>query len=108
MTRDLLRRAAGEVEAAREAIPEPEARDRLEALSDQLRAQAERGTTPALGALDRVHVKLGEIQRQTGQATATEAIERAREDILAFLETLDDRGMKQHGESRNDDANGSI
>ncbi len=97
MTRNLLTDAADEVDTAKEATPDPEARNRLETLGTQLRSQANRNATPALGALDRIHVKLRNIEGQTDEPAVTEAIERAREDILAFLETLDDRGMKQHG-----------
>jgi len=101
MTRDILTDAADEVDTAKEAISDPEARDRLETLANQLRSQASREATPALGALDRIHVKLRDIEGQTDTTTVTEAIEHAREDILAFLETLDDRGMKQHGWTEN-------
>jgi hypothetical protein len=107
MARELLTNAADEVDTAKEAIPDPEARDRLETLVNRLRSQADREATPALGVLDRIHVKLRDIERQTDETTVTEAIERAREDVLAFLETLDDRGMKQHGWTENEGANGS-
>ena len=101
MLRRLLTEAAGEVDRAGEAVPDPEARDRLELLADQLRSQAGREATPALGVLDRIHAKLRDVERETTETTATETIARAREDILAFLGTLDDRGRTQHGWSRN-------
>lgn len=105
MARNLLNHAAGEVDAASEAVTDPDTRDRLAGLADQLRSQAEREATPALGALDRIHTKLREIQHYTGEPSASEALENAQDDILSFLETLDDRGMKQHGESQNADEN---
>ncbi|MEF8840634.1 MAG: hypothetical protein V5A62_03285 [Haloarculaceae archaeon] len=54
MTRDLLHRAADEMDVGRNRLTDAEARDRLGTLSDPLRSQAERNATPALGALDRV------------------------------------------------------
>lgn len=107
MAHELLTRAADAVDAAGAATTDTAASDRLRTLADQLRAQAERDTTPALGALDRVLVKLREIEGLTDEPTTGEAIERARQDVLAFLGTLDDRGMKQHGGGRNADADGS-
>jgi hypothetical protein len=94
-SRDLLTAAADEVGTASGAVPDSELRERLEVLAGQLRSQAEREVTPALGVLDRVQTKLRGIQRQTNDATATAAIERARDDIPAFLDTLDDREMKR-------------
>lgn len=96
MARKSLVEAAEEVNSAREATSDPDVGDRLDALSDQLRAQADRDAPPALGVLDRIHVKLREIEQQTDEATVTESIERARQELLTFLGTLDDRGMKQH------------
>jgi ectoine hydroxylase-related dioxygenase (phytanoyl-CoA dioxygenase family) len=108
MTTDLLYRAADQVDAAREATTDTEVSDRLQTLANQLRSQAGRDATPALGTLDRIHAKLREIEAQTDETASRAAIERARDDILAFLQTLDDRGMKQHGSSQNPDANGSV
>lgn len=100
MTRDLLTHAAEEVDTAKRAVGNQDLGDRLDTLADQLRSQADRTATPALGTLDRVHAKLREIEHQTDDTTVTEALERARQDILSFLDTLDDRGMKQHGWSQ--------
>jgi hypothetical protein len=94
-SRDLLTAVADEVETASGVVPDSEVRERPEVLAGQLRSQAEREVTPALGVLDRVQTKLRGIQRQTNDATATAAIERARDDIPAFLDTLDDREMKR-------------
>lgn len=97
MSRNLLKSAANEVDTAKEATSHTETSDRLETLANKLRSQAERDSTPALGTLDRVHTKLRRIEDQTDDATIRETIESAREDIMDFLETLDDRGMQQHG-----------
>lgn len=107
MARDVLHHAAGEVDAASEAVTDPDTRDRLAGLADQLRSQAEREATPALGALDRIHTKLREIKHDADEPPASDALENAQDDILSFLETLDDRGMKQHGESQNANENKS-
>jgi len=56
---------------------------------------------PALGGLGRSHLKLRDIEGQTDEPTVTEASERAREDILAFLELPDGWGMKQYGRAEN-------
>jgi len=101
MTRDFLRQAADAVEAGQDGVADTEARERLERLSDQLRSQAERSTTPALGALDRIQRALREVAAETDDETVADHLETARERILSFLETLDDRGMRQHGEGRN-------
>jgi hypothetical protein len=106
MTRDLLHRAADEVDAGRNRSTDAEARDRLGTLSDQLRSQAERDTTPALGVLDRIQHALREISAETDDETIGDHLGTARERILSFLETLDDRGMRQHGGDRNGRSNG--
>lgn len=105
MARDLLHHAADEVETAREDMPDTDTSNRLEVLTDQLRSQADRESTPALGALDRIHTKLRTIEAQASEPTVSEALSRACEHILSFLETLDDRGMKQHGRPRNAETN---
>lgn len=79
MARNLLADAADEVNTAKEAVSDPDARDRLEVLADRLQSQADRKTTPAFGVLDRIHAELREIERQTDDPIATGAIERARE-----------------------------
>lgn len=96
MTRDLLRQAAEKVDAAGADVAGAETSDRLAVLADRLRSQAEREATPALGVLDRVHAKLREIETETDEPAVGETLESAREDVMSFLETLDDRGMKQH------------
>lgn len=96
MARDSLRRAAQELEAAGEAA-DPATSDRLSALAGQLRSQADREATPALGALARVDAKLREIASRTDDGAVEASVERARERVLSFLGTLDDRGMEQHG-----------
>jgi predicted RNase H-like nuclease (RuvC/YqgF family) len=96
MSRDLLMRAVDAVETARDATTSSDKRERLEQLGSQLQAQADRDATPALGALDRVQTKLREIENGTDEETVTDALAEAREHILSFLGTLDDRGMKQH------------
>ena len=100
MTRNLLREAADEVDATRETVSETAARDRLASLADQLRSQADRNTTPALGALDRVQHALHEIAVDTDDDTVRRRLEDVREQIFAFLATLEDRGMTQHGANR--------
>ncbi|WP_425433274.1 DUF7553 family protein [Haloarcula nitratireducens] len=97
MTRDTLYHAAREVDTARESASEMETSDRLAVLADQLRSQADRKATPALGTLDRIHTKLRTIETEANEPAVSEALEQARRHILSFLETLDDRGMKQHG-----------
>lgn len=105
MARDLLYQAAAEVDTAREGMSDTDTADRLEGLAAQLRSQADRETTPALGVLDRIHTKLRTIETQADEPSVSEALERAREHILSFLDTLDDRGMTQHGGSRNAETN---
>jgi hypothetical protein len=97
MTRDLLTDAADEVAAAKRATTDPAVSDRLETLAGRLRSQAERETTPALGVLDRVGTKLRDIEADTDDPTVGDSLARARANILSFLDTLDDRGMAQHG-----------
>jgi len=106
MSRNLLHRAADEVEAARADATDPDATDRLGTLGDHLRSQAERDATPALGALDRIQHGLGEVAEETDDEAVTDRLDGARERILSFLGTLDDRGMKQHGWSENTGTNG--
>lgn len=106
MSRDLLTEAVDEVETAKETVRDSGVRDRLETLAGQLQSQARRETTPALGALDRIRTKLGEIGDQTDETAVAEPLERARDDILSFLETLDDRGMSQHGGRQHGDEDG--
>lgn len=96
MSRDLLLQAVDSVETARDAATSSDKQERLEQLGSQLQAQADRDATPALGALDRIQTKLREIENDTDEETVTEALAEAREHILSFLGTLDDRGMKQH------------
>lgn len=96
MSQELLFRALEAVETARESATSSEMRERLDKLASHLESQAERETTPALGTLDRVQTKLGEIEADTDAQTVADALEEARENILSFLGTLDDRGMKQH------------
>lgn len=96
MSRDLLVQAVNAVETARDATSSSGKRERLEQLGSQLQSQADRDATPALGALDRVQTKLREIENDTDEETVTDALAEAREHILSFLGTLDDRGMKQH------------
>ncbi len=107
MTRDLLHQAADEVETGRDEAADTDASDRLGTLSDQLRSQAERNTTPALGALDRIQQALREVAAETDDETVGDHLETAQGRILSFLETLDDRGMRQHGGDRNARSNGS-
>lgn len=105
MTYDLLYHAAEEVDTAGKNVSDTDTSDRLESLADQLRSQGDRETTPALGTLARIHTKLRTIETEADEPTVSEALERARKHILSFLETLDDRGMKQHGGSRNAETN---
>lgn len=106
MSRALLHQAADEVDTGERKITDTEASDRLRTLADQLRSQAERNTTPALGVLDRIQHALREIAAETDDETVSDCLETARERIFSFLETLDDRGMKQHGWSQNAKSNG--
>lgn len=101
MSRDLLYDAIEEVEATREALPDGEVSDRLETLSSRLESQAERDATPALGTLDRIQNGLEEVASEADDEAVTDRLETARERIFSFLETLEDRGMKQHGWSQN-------
>lgn len=105
MTHDLLYQAAEAVDTAGEEVSDTDTSDRLGSLADQLRSQADRETTPALGVLDRIHTKLRAIETEADEPTVSEALERARNHVLSFLETLDDRGMKQHGGRRNAEPN---
>lgn len=106
MSRTLLHQAADEVATGGREITDTEASDRLRTLADQLRSQAERNATPALGALDRIQYALHEIAAETDDETVSDRLETARGRIFSFLETLDDRGMKQHGWSENAKPNG--
>lgn len=96
MSRDLLVQAVDAVKTARDATTSSDKRERLEQLGSQLQAQVDRDATPALGALDRIQTKLREIENDTDEETVTDGLAEAREHILSFLGTLDDRGMKQH------------
>lgn len=96
MSRDALVKAIEAVETARDATEDPARRERLEQLAAHLQTQADRDATPALGTLDRVQTKLRNIHADTEEGTVADALEEAREHILSFLATLDDRGMKQH------------
>lgn len=96
MSRDALVEAIDAVETAGEAAPDTEVEERLDQLKSHLETQATRDGTPALGTLDRVQTKLREITEETSDSTVAESLEEAREYILSFLETLDDRGMQQH------------
>jgi hypothetical protein len=96
MPRDLLERAHDAVETARDATASSDRQDRLGQLATHLRSQIHREATPALGTLDRVQTKLREIKDDTDEESVVDAVADAREHILSFLGTLDDRGMKQH------------
>ncbi len=96
MSRDLLFQAIDAVDTARDVTADDEIDDRLNQLNSYLESQATRDATPALGTLDRVLVKLREIEDEMNEPTGAEALADARDHILSFLETLDDRGMKQH------------
>lgn len=106
MSRDLLHHAADKMDAAREEVIDSETSDRLRLLADQVRSQAERDATPALGTLDRIQHALREIATETDDETVRDHLETARERIFSFLGTLDDRGMKQHGSNQNAQPNG--
>lgn len=102
----MLVQAVEAIERARDSTPNPERRERLDRFSSRLQSQAEREATPALGTLDRIHTKLGNIEAETDDQTVTDSLTQAREHVLSFLGTLEDRGMKQHREgttSVNDD-----
>lgn len=92
----MLVQAAEAVERGAETTSDTDTEDRLTQLTSRLRSQANRDATPALGTLDRVLTKLREIEDETSDPTVTESLEEAQEQILSFLATLDDRGMKQH------------
>lgn len=96
MSRDRLVRAINAVGTAREATTDGETGDRLAQLESHLESQANRDTTPALGTLDRVQTKLHEIEDEASDPTVEGSLADARQHILSFLGTLDDRGMKQH------------
>ncbi|QIO25141.1 hypothetical protein [Haloarcula sp. JP-L23] len=96
MSRDDLMRAVKAVEAASDAVADPAVRERLDQLAEHLRLQAERDGTPALGALDRIQYALHDIATHTNDSVTTQ-VEHSRDLIFDFLETLDDRGMTQHG-----------
>jgi len=96
MSPDHLVQAIDAVDTAREATTDGESDDRLSQLKSHLESQASRDATPALGTLDRVQTKLGDIEDETSDPTVEEALTDARQHILSFLGTLDDRGMKQH------------
>lgn len=100
MARTLLHKAADEVDATRAELQDAETDERLSTLAERLRTQADREATPALGALDRIQLALQEITAEIDDETVADGLETAREAIFSFLETLDDRGMKQHGWSQ--------
>jgi hypothetical protein len=97
MTRDLLHEAADQIDAAREGTTDPGASNRLVTLADGVRTQADREAPVALGTLDRIQHALGEIAAGAADEAVADRLESARERIRSFLETLDDRGMRQHG-----------
>ena len=107
MTHDTLVHAVSAVEAACEDAHDTEISERLDQLADYLRSQADRDGTPALGGLDRIQHSLQEVASQTDQEAVTTRIDEARDLIFSFLDTLDDRGMKQHGLSTNTEPNSS-
>ncbi|WP_101296026.1 DUF7553 family protein [Halegenticoccus soli] len=107
MARDLLHQAADNVEAVETERPAKDTSNRLASLADQLRSQAQRDATPALGVLDRIQHALHDIAEETDDDTVSNRLEDAREQIFTFLETLEDRGMKQHGWSENKEPNAS-
>lgn len=92
-----LDRAARTVREASEAAADAGRSERLAGLADTLRDQAERDATPALGVLDRVQYSLDEVADRTDDEAVAAGLADAREHVFAFLETLDDRGMTQHG-----------
>jgi tRNA-dihydrouridine synthase len=96
MSRELLREAVDGVETARDATDDSGIADSLAELATHLQSHAEREATPALGTLDRVQTKLRAIESETSDPTVSESLAAAREHILSFLDTLDDRGMQQH------------
>jgi len=96
MSRELLEQAVDAVETARESTTDSETDERLAQLKTHLQSQADRDATPALGTLDRVQTKLRDIEDESDNSRVAESLAEAREQILSFLGTLDDRGMKQH------------
>jgi len=96
MSRELLEQAVDAVETARESTTDSETDERLAQLKTHLQSQADRDATPALGTLDRVQTKLRDIEDESDNSRVAESLAEARERILSFLGTLDDRGMKQH------------
>lgn len=96
MPRDTLQQAIDGVETGREHTADGDIEERLTQLESHLESQANRDATPALGTLDRIHTKLGEVEDETSDSRVAESVATAREHILRFLDTLDDRGMKQH------------
>ena len=107
MTHNTLVQAVRAVEAASADAHDTEISERLDQLAAYLRSQAERDGTLALGGLDRIHHSLQEAASQTGQESVTTRIDEARDRIVSFLDTLDDRGMKQHGLPTNRELNSS-
>ncbi|PSQ56006.1 MAG: hypothetical protein BRD23_09905 [Halobacteriales archaeon SW_9_67_25] len=96
MSRELLTRAVEAIRTAREATTDSTTGDSLAELAAHLQSHADREATPALGTLDRVQTKLRVIESETSDPAVSEPLAAAREHILSFLETLEDRGMKQH------------
>lgn len=107
MTHEMLVQAVRAVEAASDEARDPEISARLARLADHLRMQAEREGTPALGGLDRIHHALQEVTTQTEVEAVITQVDDAQIRIVSFLDTLDDRGMKQHGLVTNTNANHS-
>ena len=107
MTHDTLVHAVNAVETASEDASDTEISERLDQLAGHLRSQAERDGPPALGGLDRIQHSLQEVATQTDQEAVTTRMDEARDLIFSFLDTLDDRGMQQHGLATNTEPNSS-
>lgn len=87
-----------EVTQASDAATDSATSNRLDNLAGRLRHQAaEKQSTPALGALDRIRYGLEEVAEQSSNEAVSEPLAHAQEHIMSFLEALDDRGMTQHG-----------
>ena len=107
MTHDTLVNAVSAVEGASEEAHDTEISERLDQLAGYLQLQADRDGTPALGGLDRIQHSLQEVASQTDQEAVTTRIGEARDLIVSFLDTLNDRGMQQHGLPTNREPNSS-
>ena len=98
MARELLPQALNEAIQASDAATDSATSNRLDNLAERLRHQAaEKQSTPALGALDRIRYGLEEVAEQSSNEAVSEPLAHAQEHIMSFLKTLDDRGMTQHG-----------